>query len=133
MPAKKPARLRVTRRRRARSSAVEHLTFNQVVVGSIPTGLTKIFRDLAVSRNCSQERLPPGYWARSRRVLVLVAILAAIPLVAFKLWSASEYVGDQMLGRQQLQELSQEDRKDHRSSSRNARCSPDSGGNPRHR
>jgi hypothetical protein len=26
---------------RARSSAVEHLTFNQVVVGSIPTGLTK--------------------------------------------------------------------------------------------
>ena len=26
--------------RRARSSAVEHLTFNQVVVGSIPTGLT---------------------------------------------------------------------------------------------
>ena len=25
---------------RARSSAVEHLTFNQVVVGSIPTGLT---------------------------------------------------------------------------------------------
>ena len=109
------------------------MTFNQVVVGSIPTGLTKIFRDLAVSRNCSQERLPPGYWARSRRVLVLVAILAAIPLVAFKLWSASEYVGDQMLGRQQLQELSQEDRKGHRSSSRNARCSPDSGGNPRHR
>jgi hypothetical protein len=37
---KKPARLRLTRRRRARSSAVEHLTFNQVVVGSIPTGLT---------------------------------------------------------------------------------------------
>jgi hypothetical protein len=61
-----------------------------VVVGSIPTGLTKIFKDLAISRNCSQERLPPGYWARSRRVLVLVAILAAIPLVAFKLWSASE-------------------------------------------
>jgi hypothetical protein len=26
---------------RARSSAVEHLTFNQVVVGSIPTGLTR--------------------------------------------------------------------------------------------
>jgi hypothetical protein len=45
---------------------------------------------LAISRNCSQERLPPGYWARSRRVLVLVAILAAIPLVAFNLWSASE-------------------------------------------
>jgi hypothetical protein len=38
-------------------------------------------------------------------VLVLVAILAAIPLVALTLWSASEYVGDQMLGRQQLQEL----------------------------
>jgi hypothetical protein len=27
---------------RARSSAVEHLTFNQVVVGSIPTGLTRL-------------------------------------------------------------------------------------------
>ena len=66
------------------------VTFNQVVVGSIPTGLTKIFKDLAISRNCSQERSPPGYWARSRRVLVLVAILAAIPLVAFNLWSASE-------------------------------------------
>ena len=29
---------------RARSSAVEHLTFNQVVVGSIPTGLTNYLR-----------------------------------------------------------------------------------------
>jgi hypothetical protein len=28
--------------RRARSSAVEHLTFNQRVDGSIPSGLTKI-------------------------------------------------------------------------------------------
>src|SRR5262245_61160587 len=44
------------------------------------------------------------YWARGRKGLVFVAILAAAPLVAFKLWSASEYVGDQMLGRQQLQE-----------------------------
>ena len=44
------------------------------------------------------------HWARGRRVLALVANLAAIPLVAFNLWSASEYVGDQMLGRQQLQE-----------------------------
>ena len=33
-----------------------------------------------------------------------MANLAAIPLVAFNLWSASEYVGDQMLGRQQLRE-----------------------------
>jgi hypothetical protein len=27
----------------ARSSAAEHLTFNQRVVGSIPTGLTSVF------------------------------------------------------------------------------------------
>jgi hypothetical protein len=33
-----------------------------------------------------------------------MAVLAAVPLVAFNLWSASEYVGDQMLGRWQLQE-----------------------------
>jgi hypothetical protein len=46
-----------------------------------------------------------GYhWARGRRALAFLAILAAAPLVAFNLWSASEYVGDQMLGRQQLQE-----------------------------
>src|SRR5947209_19931540 len=32
----------------ARSSAVEHLTFNQVVVGSIPTGLTNKIKYLAV-------------------------------------------------------------------------------------
>ena len=32
----------------ARSSAVEHLTFNQVVVGSIPTGLTNKFRHIAL-------------------------------------------------------------------------------------
>lgn len=36
MAADKPCHIKV----RARSSAVEHLTFNQVVVGSIPTGLT---------------------------------------------------------------------------------------------
>ncbi len=30
----------------ARSSAVEHLTFNQRVVGSIPTGLTILFGNL---------------------------------------------------------------------------------------
>src|SRR5581483_2900125 len=41
------------RARRARSSAVEHLTFNQVVVGSIPTGLTIDFKNLAVPRNRS--------------------------------------------------------------------------------
>jgi len=46
-----------------------------------------------------------GYhWARGRKALGFLAILAATPLVAFNLWSASEYVGDQMLGRQQLQE-----------------------------
>jgi len=46
-----------------------------------------------------------GYhWARGRKALGLLAILAAVPLIAFNLWSASEYVGDQMLGRQQLQE-----------------------------
>jgi Homeodomain-like domain len=45
-----------------------------------------------------------GYhWARGRRALAMLAVMAAIPLVAFNLWSASEYVGDQMLGRQQLQ------------------------------
>ena len=37
---------------RARSSAVEHLTFNQVVVGSIPTGLTIKYRDI----NCLIDR-----------------------------------------------------------------------------
>jgi hypothetical protein len=46
-----------------------------------------------------------GYhWARNRRALAILAIVAAVPLVAFNLWSASEYVGDQMLGRQRLQE-----------------------------
>jgi len=46
-----------------------------------------------------------GYrWARHRKGSAILAILVAIPLVAFNLWSASEYVGDQMLGRQQLQE-----------------------------
>src|SRR5215470_6623217 len=43
-------------------------------------------------------------WARSRRGLAAWAILVAAPLMIFNLWSASEYVGDQMLGRQQLQE-----------------------------
>jgi hypothetical protein len=46
-----------------------------------------------------------GYrWARGRKGLAMLAILAAVPLVIFNLWSASEYVGDQMLGRQQIQE-----------------------------
>jgi hypothetical protein len=37
-----------------------------------------------------------GYhWARRRKALGFFAILAATPLVAFNLWSASEYVGDQ--------------------------------------
>ena len=46
-----------------------------------------------------------GYhWARRRRALAIVAALAAVPLVAFNLWGASEYIGDQMLGRRQLQE-----------------------------
>ena len=33
----------------ARSSAVEHLTFNQRVVGSIPTGLTMLFNELSAA------------------------------------------------------------------------------------
>jgi hypothetical protein len=46
-----------------------------------------------------------GYrWARGRKGLAMLAILVAVPLVIFNLWSASEYVGDQMLGRQQIQE-----------------------------
>jgi hypothetical protein len=46
-----------------------------------------------------------GYrWKRGGRGLAVLAALAAVPLVVFNLWSASEYVGDQMLGRQQLQE-----------------------------
>jgi len=46
-----------------------------------------------------------GYrWAGGRKGLAIVAISAAVPLIVFNLWSASEYVGDQMLGRQQLQE-----------------------------
>jgi hypothetical protein len=36
--------------------------------------------------------------------LAAMAALAAVPLVVFNLWSTSEYVSDQMLGRQQLQE-----------------------------
>src|SRR5262249_26039419 len=34
----------------ARSSAVEHLTFNQRVVGSIPTGLTITIKELGILR-----------------------------------------------------------------------------------
>jgi hypothetical protein len=46
-----------------------------------------------------------GYrWRRGGRGLAALAALAAVPLVVFNLWSASEYVGDQILGRQQLQE-----------------------------
>jgi hypothetical protein len=46
-----------------------------------------------------------GYrWKRGGKWLAIMAMVAAIPLVIFNLWSASEYVGDQMLGRQQLQE-----------------------------
>jgi hypothetical protein len=46
-----------------------------------------------------------GYrWKRDGRGLATLAALVAVPLVIFNLWSASEYVGDQMLGRQQLQE-----------------------------
>ena len=46
-----------------------------------------------------------GYrWKRGDRGLAVLATFAAVPLVVFNLWSASEYVGDQMLGRQQLQE-----------------------------
>jgi hypothetical protein len=46
-----------------------------------------------------------GYhWARRRRARAALAILVTIPLVTFNLWSASEYVGDQMLGGQQLQQ-----------------------------
>src|SRR5262245_57292399 len=46
-----------------------------------------------------------GYrWKRGGRGLAALAALAAVPLVVFNLWSASEYVGDQMLGRQQLQD-----------------------------
>jgi hypothetical protein len=46
-----------------------------------------------------------GYrWKRGGRGQAILAALAAFPLVVFNLWSASEYVGDQMLGRQQLQE-----------------------------
>ena len=40
---------------RARSSAVEHLTFNQVVVGSIPTGLTNDFNGLTFLKDVSQS------------------------------------------------------------------------------
>ena len=38
------------------SSAVEHLTFNQVVDGSIPSGLTTIFRPAPwqMPRGCGQ-------------------------------------------------------------------------------
>jgi hypothetical protein len=46
-----------------------------------------------------------GYrWKRGGKGLAVLAALVAAPLVAFNLWSASEYVGDQMLGRQELQE-----------------------------
>ena len=39
----------------ARSSVVEHLTFNQGVVGSIPTGLTNISNILGWVHVCSDE------------------------------------------------------------------------------
>src|SRR5262245_57972198 len=55
-----------TRTQWARSSAVEHLTFNQVVVGSIPTGLTtkakknqtltRKYQKSTFRQNCPTER-----------------------------------------------------------------------------
>ena len=44
----------------ARSSAVEHLTFNQVVVGSIPTGLTSIINMLCATRGTLRHTLGTG-------------------------------------------------------------------------
>jgi hypothetical protein len=38
-------------------------------------------------------------WRRGRRNLAVLAALGAIPLVFLNLWSAQEYVGDQMLGK----------------------------------
>jgi hypothetical protein len=41
-----------------------------------------------------------GYcWRRGGKGLAWLAVLSAVPLVGLNLWSASEYVGDQMLGR----------------------------------
>src|SRR5438067_10327287 len=55
----------------ARSSAVEHLTFNQVVVGSIPTGLTIKINMFSI-RTASIMRLPGTFPVRrpQRRDLV---------------------------------------------------------------
>ena len=50
---------------RARSSGVEHLTFNQRVDGSIPSGLTKKINGFEefLSRFRSRERLRANAWA----------------------------------------------------------------------
>ena len=37
------------------AQVVEHLTFNQVVVGSSPTGLTNKIKQLVENRRCSQR------------------------------------------------------------------------------
>jgi hypothetical protein len=41
-------------------------------------------------------------WRCGRRTLAVLAALGAIPLVFLNLWSAQEYVGDQMLGKRDL-------------------------------
>ncbi len=55
---------------RARSSVVEHLTFNQRVVGSSPTGLTILSKQRRVVRYVNRRKLPKNArsiyrWARS--------------------------------------------------------------------
>ena len=43
------------------SSVVEHLTFNQRVIGSIPTGLTSYFKGLVNQRNFALVLADVGY------------------------------------------------------------------------
>ena len=48
---------------RARSSGVEHLTFNQRVVGSKPTGLASHLPGESLRPKCRPQPLPPGLCA----------------------------------------------------------------------
>lgn len=65
---------------------------NGVIVGTLSVAPT-------AAMGFAGYRLARGRWGWA-----ILAILVAIPLVVFNLWSANEFVGDQMLGQRQLQE-----------------------------
>ena len=63
----------------ARSSAEEHLTFNQRVVGSIPTGLTNHIKLLEDFTSWIRHSLGTSISARSRERAVVLASVKARP------------------------------------------------------